>query len=464
MKNQLLNLLPNKIFISDVELEKHAHSDFYLNQKPEAVCYPNSEEDVITVMNFCQKHKVTLIPYGAGTSVEGQVAAIHGGICLDMSQMNRVLEVNVIAGYVTVEPGIAYHELNKQLLPYGLYFPVEAGYGATIGGMTATNASGAGALDAGSMRQNVRCCEVIVYDKNGKAQKLKTGTLASKTSADLDLKSLFVGSEGTLGVITKITLNVRKKLAHTYTIVCQPDDVTHAINLYTTFKDEIRFRRIEWMDALQMKTCLAYEKYAEKAKPFRELVNLEEKNLLLIELGGSKNSLDLEYALLSEALKKANIQTQVYYDEVSAQPIWLMRKHAGSAAIDYLGQGYKKGKATDTAVPLDKLAAYLADCYAHMALMHIHAPTILHLGQANVHFKLLMDVNDLEDKERVEAFDAFITKTALKYGGTCTGEHGIGCGYKQKFLEQEFGPTYIELVQSIKNMLDRNNILNTGKK
>lgn len=534
----------NKVFVTEQERQKHGISDFYLSKEPDIVCYAESEEDVITVMNFCQENDIPLIPYGAGTSVEGQTAAIHGGVSLDLTRMNHLLEVNAVSGYVVVEPGISYNELNKQLLSYGLCFPVEAGYGATIGGMAATNASGAGALDVGSMRNNVRLCEVMVFDETGKTKKLKTGTLAAKTSADLDLKSLIIGSEGTLGVITKIVLNVRKIFQHHYTLLCQPENILQAIKLYTDLRDSVNFRRLEWMDSLQMKASLAYSKYyelilerekpeilktetvyiyldgnlkycllcnedifegdlsiddissheirhllssteefplnieykrnlkkkifsalpSEKIKPFSELIGLRESNILLIELGGKKITLDIELQQLSQKLQEFSIDFQVFHEQESAKKIWLMRKYGGTAAIDYFGAGYKKAKATDTAVPLDKLDVYIAECYEYIHELGIDAPMISHLGQGNVHFTLLTNMGDPEDVRKMEQLDEFVTQTALKYGGTCTGEHGIGVGYKLKYLDKEFGPVYQDVAARISDAITIKDILNPGKK
>jgi D-lactate dehydrogenase (cytochrome) len=455
---QLITLFPgepSKVGQSQQEIEEHGSSFFYLSHRPEVVCYPESDDDVIVVMDFCFKNKIPLTPYGGGTSVEGHTAAIHGGICLDMRRMNKVLQFNPISGYALVEPGISYNRLNDELSSLGYHFFVEAGFGATIGGMTATNASGAGALDVGSMRENVRYCEAIVY-VNGKAEKLKTGTLASKTSADLSVKSLLIGSEGTLGVITKIAVNIRKNFSCSQTLLCQPKDIEQAIELYVELKDQVRFRRVEWLDALQTEACLFYSE---------EHFSLDShKNTLLMELAGESFVVEHECKLVLEKLAQLSVHpVQVFSSAEAAKSLWMMRKQAGMTAIHYFGAG-KKAKSTDVAVPLHALTACIKECYERMHTVNIQAPCIAHIGQANFHFKLLMDMNNAEEVEKMEKFDAFVTETALKYQGTCTGEHGIGMGYKLNFLEKEFGTAYLKITENIKQAMDPLNILNPGKK
>lgn len=449
--DELIKLLPKKITTAPDELKKHGGNLFYISHAPDVVCYPESDEDVVKVVNFCLKNQIPLIPYGSGTSVEGHTAAVRGGICLDMSKMDKVLEFNPDDGYVVVQPGIPYNKLNEFLEPHGFHFPVEAGWGASIGGMTATNASGAGATDAGSMTKNVLSCSVVVH-KDGAAAKIKTGTKSPKSSAGYNLTSLFVGSEGTLGVFTDVTLKVRKNFDSCNTIVCQFDDLQEVVRFVIAMKGRVQFRRVELMDKLQTDACMDYSGIDTLCK---------NKNTLIIELSGNKSTVQEETGLIKEALAKTKaVNLQLFPDRKSAEKIWMMRKNACNAAIKHLDPT-KKAIATDVSVPLSKLADCINACYQHMSKFGINAPLVAHVGDGNFHFTVLVDPNNEKELQAANAFNKLIVLEALKVGGTCTGEHGVGLG-KMPYLRDEHGDS-LSVMKTIKEAMDPAGIFNPGK-
>lgn len=450
--DELQKLLPNKISTAEVDIQKHTSSLFYIaNFSPDAVCYAESDKDVMMLVDFCIKYKIPIVPYGSGTSVEGHIAAIHGGICLDLSKMNKVLEFKPEDGYVIVQPGISYNKLNEYLEPYGFHFPVEAGWGASIGGMVATNASGAGAVDAGSMAKNVITLEVIVY-KNGKSAKIYTGSKSKKSSAGYHLTDLFVGSEGTLGVITEVGLTVRKNFRCNKTILCQFDDIEQAIKFVISTKSRVQYRRVELLDKLQTNACVTYS----------DIHHLEKnKNSIIIELAGNTHSVEEESSIVIKQLHYFNASNiNLFENKNSSEKIWMMRKQACHAAIQMIDPN-KKAMATDVSVPLSQLANCILSCYEHMKVNNIIAPLVAHIGDGNFHFTILVDPNNSNEISRANEFNKKVVEEALKVGGTCTGEHGIGFG-KIAHLRKE-RENSIFIMESIKTALDPYNIFNPGK-
>jgi D-lactate dehydrogenase (cytochrome) len=450
--DELKKNLKNKIFTSLEVLQKHSINQFYVSDYlPDAVCYAESEEDVLMLTDFCIRNKIPLIPYGSGTSVEGHTAAIYGGICLNLSKMNKILELNPSDSYVVVQPGISYNKLNEFLEPYGFHFPVEAGWGASIGGMTSTNASGSGATDSGSMAKNVLGCNVVVYE-NSKACKIKTGTKSPKSSSGYNLTNLFVGSEGTLGVITEISLKIRKNFPYYNTICCQFEEIQQAVDFVVAMKGLVQLRRIELLDKLQTEACLSYS----------QINNFHpKKNTIIIEIAGNELALREEARLITEYAKKNRGENiQIFNDKKSADLIWMMRKNACPAAIQFIDKN-KKAMATDVCVPLSKLAECINSCYCHMKRIGLIAPLVAHVGDGNFHFTLLVNPNDENEMQKSRDFNNCIVEEALKFSGTCTGEHGIGLG-KKSYLEAEHGDS-IFLMNKIKEAFDPLKIFNPGK-
>lgn len=343
--DELKKILPGRVSTSNKDLKDHCGVLSYIkNILPEVICYAESEDDVIQVVNFCIKYTLPLIPYGSGTSAEGHILAVKGGICLDMSRLNKILEFNPEDSYVVVQPGLSYNQLNEFLHTHGFHFPVEAGFGASIGGMTATNASGAGATDSGAMSKNVLACSAIVY-KDRRAIKINVGTRSPKSAAGYNVLNLLIGSEGTLGIFTKIVLKIRRNFPCHATICCQFDEIQQAIKCISKTKGFVQFRRAELLDKLQTKACVSYSKIDFLGKS---------KNTLLIELSGNQLALQEESNLVLQNLKEnqgSNIR--IFSDQKSSEAIWMMRKNAAHAALQLIGcDGDKTIMATDVCVPL----------------------------------------------------------------------------------------------------------------
>lgn len=454
-KNQieaLQQLFPEKITTHEDVLKKHSGNVFYISQyMPDAVVLAESEDDVMGIVNFCINHKIPLIPYGSGTSVEGHTAAVKGGICLNMSKMEKVIHFNPEDHYVIVQAGIAYNKLNDYLGQYGYHFPVEAGWGASIGGMVSTNASGAGAVDSGSMMKNVMGCRVIVY-KEQKALMINTGTKAIKSSAGYPLTQIFVGAEGTLGVITEVVLRIRKNFFSSKTLCCQFDEIHDAVSFVINLKGLVQFRRAELLDKLQTSACVAYSNITFLHP---------DKVTILMELGGNELTVNEEAKLILEQAHHYGIENiKIVNDKQSAEPIWMMRKNACFAAIQLIDPS-KKAMATDASVPISKLAECIKACYQHMQRMGIKAPLISHVGDGNFHFTLLVDPLNAQDLDQALTFNKCVIDEALKVGGTCTGEHGIGLG-KINYLKSQHGDSLF-LMERIKESFDPLGIFNPGK-
>lgn len=449
---QLRALLPDGVSTEAGDIGRHSGNLFYVNNlPPDVICYPTSEEDVIKVVDFCIKNKIPLIPYGSGTSVEGHTAATFGGVCLDMKKMNKVLEINTDDWFVRVQPGISYNQLNIILSEYGFHFPVEAGWGASIGGMVATNASGAGATDAGAMNKNVRSCDAVVY-KNGRSTKISTGTKSTKSSAGYNLTNLFVGSEGTLGVITEVTLQIRRNFPVHNTICCQFVDITQAVQFVSSMKGIIQFRRIELMDKLQTEACVNHSKIS-----FLDV----DKHTVIIELAGNEGAVCEQVELLTTYLGTHNaLNVKTFEGIKEAEEIWMMRKNACPAAMQLI-DSTKKAMATDVSVPMSKLAECIRECYGHMHSLGIRAPLVAHVGDGNFHFTVLVNPDNSEEIRVATEFNKMIIEEALKCGGTCTGEHGIGIG-KMEHLQKQHGDTLF-IMEAIKTSMDPENIFNPGK-
>lgn len=449
---KLSKLVPGKLSFEETDLKKHCSELFYISDyPPSAVYYPETEDHVLYIVNLCLEYKIPIIPFGAGTSVEGHTAAIEGGLCLDMSRMNQILEFSPEDGYVSVQPGLAYNELNRFLEPHGFHFPVEAAWGATIGGMMATNASGAGAVDAGAMLKNVMNCTVVTC-QDEKIVKIHTGSKAPKSSAGYNLTGLFVGSEGTLGVITQIGLKIRRNFEVYSTICCQFEEIETVIDFVIEMQNRIPFRRIELLDKLQTDACIAYSKIQSLNNGLHTLI---------IELAGNKLAVAEEVSLVEDWLKdNTAINLQIFSDKQSAEPIWKMRKFATQAAIQYIDKN-KSALSTDVSVPISKLAQCINACYQHMHNCGITASLVAHIGDGNFHFVILVDPNDQKELDNAHHFCSLVVAEALKVGGTCTGEHGIGFG-KKDYLMQEHSSSLATMKQ-IKKLFDPFEIFNLRK-
>ncbi|MDB5552906.1 MAG: lactate dehydrogenase [Rhizobium sp.] len=426
---------------------QHAHTTTWVPpQLPDGVLFVESKDDVLSAVRIATEYRVPLIPFGTGSSLEGQVNAPSGGFSLDFSRMNRLLEVNAEDLDCTVEPGITREELNVQLRDTGLFFPIDPGANASIGGMTATRASGTNAVRYGTMKDNVLAVTAVTSD----GEEIRTARRARKSSAGYDLTRLFVGSEGSLGVLTSITLRLQgipEQIAGGY---CSFPTVRKACEaVIMTIQLGIPVARIELMNTLQVRACNAYSG-----------LSLPEAPSLFLEFHGSPASVKLQSEAFGEVASENGASGFVW----SANPeerakIWKARHD-----VYWSAKALKPGAnaiATDVCVPISRLAECVSATEADIDAHGLIAPIVGHAGDGNFHVSLVIDDHDPAEVAGAEAFIARLNARALEMDGTCTGEHGIGQG-KQDFLEGELGGS-VEIMRRIKRSLDPLNIFNPGK-
>lgn len=427
--------------------EQHTHTTTYLTpQLPDGVVFVESSADVRKVVTICAAHRVPVIPFGTGSSLEAQLNAAHGGISIDFSRMNRILAVNAEDLDVTVEPGVTREQLNTWLRDTGLFFPIDPGANASIGGMASTRASGTNAVRYGTMKDNVLSLTVVTA--NG--EEIRTARRARKSSAGYDLTRLFVGAEGTLGVITSITLRLQgipEKIAGG---VCAFPSVKAACEaVIMTIQMGIPVARIELLDEMQVRACNSYSglDYAEKPMLFLEFHGTDETVALqsqqFAEIAAECGSEDFRWT--SDAAERAKLW------QARHNAYWACR--ALAPELDVLS--------TDVCVPISRLAECVVATQQDIAGNGFLAPIVGHAGDGNFHLSVLFNGKDPADVARVEAFVARLNARALSMDGTCTGEHGIGQG-KMTYLAEEMG-TALDVMRSIKKSLDPDNIFNPGK-
>ena len=426
---------------------QHAHTTTYIpSQLPDGVLFAESADDVTAAVKLCARHKVPVVPFGTGSSLEGQVNAPNGGISIDFSRMNRVLEVNAEDLDCTVEPGITREELNAYLRDTGLFFPIDPGANASIGGMASTRASGTNAVRYGTMKDNVLAVTAVT----AKGEEIRTARRARKSSAGYDLTRLFVGAEGTLGVLTSITLRLQGIPEVIAGGICGFPSLTDACNaVIMTIQLGIPVARIELVNALQIRACNAYSG-----------LNLPEQPTLFVEFHGTAEGVNLQSAQFSEVTAECGGgEFQWTADAAERAKLWKAR-HDVYWAAKSLRPGCAV-LATDVCVPISRLADCVAETEADIAESGLVAPIVGHAGDGNFHVSVVLDDKDPKEVAGVEAFVARLNQRALAMDGTCTGEHGIGQG-KKSFLPLELGGS-IDLMRQIKTALDPDDILNPGK-
>lgn len=413
---------------------------------PDAVVFARSTDDVADAVKICAAHKVPVIPYGTGTSLEGQVTALYGGVSIDLNQMNRVLRVGVEDLDVTVEPGVTRKQLNEYLRDTGLFFPIDPGANASIGGMTATRASGTNAVRYGTMRENVLALKVVLPD----GRVITTGRRARKSSAGYDLTRLFVGSEGTLGVITEITLRLFGIPAAISSAMCSFPTIEDAVNtVIMTIQSGIPVARIELADDVQMQAIKNHSK-----------LDLPVASTLWLEFHGTEASVaeqaEMVQALASEHGGNDFTWTTKAEDRTR---LWQAR-HDAAYANKTLAPG-KQLWATDVCVPISRLAECISETKKDIAGSFMLAPLVGHVGDGNFHLTLMLDPDDPKDVAEAERLNERLVSRALAMDGTCTGEHGVGTG-KIEFLQAEHGEA-LSVMRTLKKALDPDNIMNPGK-
>ncbi|MBT3991105.1 MAG: FAD-binding protein [Rhodospirillaceae bacterium] len=428
--------------------EHHARDFSFHDLVPaDAVVMARSTDEVVEIVKACAKHNVPIIPFGTGTSAEGHLAALHGGICVDVSEMNSVLEVNAEDMDVTVEPGVTRKQLNEYLRDTGLFFPIDPGADASIGGMAATRASGTNAVRYGTMRENVLSLEVVTSD----GRVIRTARRARKSSSGYDLTRLFVGSEGTLGIITKVTLKLFGIPEAISSAVVSFDSLAGAVDaVIATIQWGIPMARIELLDDVQMD---AINKYADLDYPI--------KPTLFLEFHGSDAGVKEQAERMAEVCGEFGGDNFSWTSNTEERDkLWAARHNAAYSAI-----ALKPGAsvmATDVCVPVSKLAECILATKQDVDDAGIVAPIVGHVGDGNFHVQLLIHPDTREEDIRVcSEINRKLVERAIAMDGTCTGEHGVGQG-KMKYLEAEHGEA-LNVMRTIKMAFDPQNIMNPGK-
>jgi len=413
---------------------------------PDAVAFAASTEEVAAIVRLCAEYKTPVIPFGTGTSLEGHVAALSGGISVDMTQMNRILRVDAEDLDATVEAGVTRKQLNEHLRDTGLFFPIDPGADASLGGMAATRASGTNAVRYGTMRENVLSLTVVLAD----GRIIRTARRARKSAAGYDLTRLFVGSEGTLGIITELTLRLYGIPEAISAAVCAFPSLEDAVGtVILTIQSGVPVARIELLDEAQMAAINKYSKIDQKVAPtlFFEFhgspAGVAEQSEAVRAIAGDHGGDDFRWATTAEERSK----------------LWQARHDAYYAALA-LRPG-SKGWATDVCVPISRLAECIRETKRDLAQSSIPTALVGHAGDGNFHLVFMIDPDHPEEISEAGRLNDRMVARALAMDGTCTGEHGIGYG-KMQFLIAEHGEA-LAVMRTIKKALDPDNIMNPGK-
>jgi len=449
LRTELLRLVPDEHRVSDVEsvLDEHgADLSYHAPRRPDVVVYPQSTQEVAAVLGYADGVGVHVTPFGAGTSLEGHVIPLEGGISLDLTRMSSILELRPDDLTVTVQPGVTRSQLEAAAGPHGLWFPVDPGADATLGGMAATNASGTTSVRYGGMRTHVLALEVVLA--GGKV--VRTGSRAVKTSAGYNLTSLLVGSEGTLGVITELTLRLHPIPEHIVVARAAFPSVEAACRAAAAIIGAgVLVTRCELLDATTIGALNAFSGTSFPESPY-----------LFVEFGGTEAGVAGDLASTRELVEDEGATAfEAERDPTARARMWNARHNALMASLA-LAPG-TKAMTTDVAVPVSELAAAIEHARRTLDESGLRGGIVGHVGDGNFHVAFLLDPDDEASIARAEALNATLVDDALGRGGTCTGEHGIGFG-KLRYLEQEHGDL-VPLYRGVKQLFDPNGILNPGK-
>jgi len=428
--------------------EQHANTiSWSASQPPDLVVYPLNTAEVADVVRSCRERGIPMVAFGAGTSFEGHLNAPHGGISIDLSRMKQVLAVNAEDLDCVVEPGITRKELNAHLRDSGLFFPIDPGADASVGGMVATRASGTNAVRYGTMKDNVLSLKVVLAD----GSIVKTSSRARKSSAGYDLTRLFVGSEGTLGIITEVTLKLHGIPETIGSGCCSFPSVKAACDTaITAIQSGIPIARVELLDAAQVRACNQYSKLA-----------LPETPLLLVEFHGTETGVTEQAERFGQiALDLGSSPFEWSTQAEERNRLWQARHDAYWAGLS-LRPG-SRGISTDVCVPISNLAQCVEETRDDIDRCGMTATILGHVGDGNFHVIPLIDIDNPAEVEMCRQFMGRLTKRALKFDGTCTGEHGIG-QQKIAYLEPELGHEAVHLMKILKRAIDPTNIMNPGK-
>ena len=429
-----------------VRAQHGASESHFPTMLPDAVLFAESRDDVVALVGLCAEADVPIVPYGAGTSIEGNAAPVHGGISLDMTRMDKIVAVNAEDFDCVVQPGVRREELNQHLRDQGLFFPIDPGANATIGGMASTRASGTNAVRYGTMREAVLGLEVVTPQ----GAVIRTARRARKSAAGYDLTRLYVGSEGTLGIITEITLRLHPIPEAISSAVCGFATLAGAVDtVVQSIQCGVPLARVEILDALQMRAVNRWSK-----------LDYAELPTLFFEFHGSPTGV-AEQVETVKALAAANGGGEFAWSNLPEErsKLWRARHEAYYAAVNLRPGAI--GWATDVCVPMSRLAECIGATHADLAGASMPATILGHVGDGNFHVVFSIDPDSPAELAEVEALNARLVERALAMDGTCTGEHGIGLG-KQDWLIAELGPA-VEQMRLIKRAFDPQNLLNPGK-
>ncbi|MEC9346001.1 MAG: FAD-linked oxidase C-terminal domain-containing protein [Pseudomonadota bacterium] len=443
----LAALLGDRVSTAHAVREHHGHDESYHHAAlPDAVCFPLTTEEVSAVVRLCAAHDVPVIAYGTGTSLEGHVIPTRGGVTVDLSRMDAIVEVNPEDLDCTVQAGVRRKQLNEHLRDTGLFFPIDPGADASLGGMAATRASGTNAVRYGTMRENVLALTVVLAD----GRVIRTNRRARKSSAGYDLTRLMVGSEGTLGIITEVTLRLYGIPEAMSSAVVSFADLDGAVNsVITTIQAGIPVARIELLDDVQMDAVNRYSGLDYPVQP-----------TLFLEFHGSEAGVKEQAEMVGEICRDhggTGFRWTTRAEDRSK--LWEARHNAAYAAKALRNNSAMW--ATDVCVPISRLAECLIETKKDIIATGLIAPIVGHVGDGNFHLAMVLEDGNAEELQRAEALNERMVMRALSMGGTCTGEHGVGTG-KMQFLQAEHGDA-VSVMRMIKKALDPQDILNPGK-
>ncbi|MBK8899761.1 MAG: FAD-binding protein [Anaerolineaceae bacterium] len=448
LSDELTRLLGDRFTMSDYERQQHGQDESSLPPMlPDAVCFPLSTEEVAEIVRLCCLYQAPIIPFGAGSSLEGHVFAPHGGVSVDLSRMDKILRVSVDDLDCTVQAGVTRQQLDQSLRQQGLFFPVDPGADATFGGMASTRASGTNAVRYGTMADNVLALTVVLPG----GQVIHTGTRARKSSAGYDLTHLFVGSEGTLGIITEVTVKLQGLPEAMSAAVAGFAEFDAAVKAVTEIRQAgIPVARIEFLDEVMV---TAINQFAG--------LNLVERPTLFFEFHGSTTTVH-ECAELAGEITHAwgGSDFQWAVDTGERNALWKARHNAYFAGLAF--RPGCRSLTTDVCVPISRLAECIIETKQDLNESSLTAPIVGHVGDGNFHLMFLIDPAKPEDLAEAERLNKRLVQRALAMDGTITGEHGVGLG-KMKFMEAEHGKGALAVMHAIKQAIDPQNLMNPGK-
>ena len=443
----LRHLLGDRLSTAQAVRHHHGKDESYHQSKPpDVVVFPRTGEEVSNIVRACANHRTPVIPFGAGTALEGGVGAVSGGVSVDMKGMNRIVQVNSADLDVTVEAGVTRKQLNTQLRDTGLFFPIDPGADATLGGMASTRASGTKAVKYGTMRENVLNLRVVLPD----GRLIQTGTRAKKSSAGYDLTRLFIGAEGTWGIITEATLRLYGVPESISAAVCAFPSVTAAVNCCVlTIQSGVPIARVELLDTVQMEACNRFSDLNYRVSP-----------TLFFEFNGSPAGLGEQVKTVKEiAVEFGGAEFHWAEKTEDRNKLWQARHDALYAALALVPGA--NAWSTDVCVPISQLADCIEATRIDIEASPLTATIVGHVGDGNFHVIFLLDPDRPQDFDEAQRINDVMVSRAIAMEGTCTGEHGVGVG-KRHYLEQEFGGA-LETMKTLKRAFDPLNIMNPGK-